>query len=123
SIEISWGPPSPVLSAGSLVRMRACGSAVSPVVFAAVPSVEFRGEQRTAAAPLREPREPSDVTVLPKEPAVLDCLAHGQPPVTVKWLKDGAAVAESDDARLLQNGSLRLASVRRDAAHSDEGLY
>ncbi|KAG7281018.1 hypothetical protein CRUP_016650 [Coryphaenoides rupestris] len=132
-------PPSPVLSAGSLVRMRACGGAVSPVVFAAVPSVEFRGEQRTAAAPLREPRgrsqcvvsfselsfitEPSDVTVLPKEPAVLDCLAHGQPPVTVKWLKDGAAVAESDDARLLQNGSLRLASVRRDAAHSDEGLY
>jgi len=67
--------------------------------------------------------EPSDITVLPKDPALLDCLAHGQPPVTVKWLKDGAAVAESEHARILQNGSLHLPSVRRDTAHSDEGLY
>ncbi|CAL8261427.1 unnamed protein product [Merluccius merluccius] len=67
--------------------------------------------------------EPSDITVLPKDPAVLDCLAHGQPPVTVQWLRDGVPMAEGAHARFLPNGSLHIPSVRHGRVDSDEGLY
>ncbi|CAL8356796.1 unnamed protein product [Lota lota] len=64
--------------------------------------------------------EPSDITVLPKDSAVLDCLAHGQPPVTIKWLKNGVPMAESEHAQFLPNGSLYIPNVKND---SDEGFY
>ncbi|KAJ3597012.1 hypothetical protein NHX12_003412 [Muraenolepis orangiensis] len=66
--------------------------------------------------------EPSDITVLPKDPAVLDCLAHGQPPVTMKWLKNGVSMAESEHAQFLPNGSLYIPNVKNDV-DSDEGFY
>ncbi|XP_049577998.1 protogenin B [Syngnathus scovelli] len=67
--------------------------------------------------------EPSDVTVLPKDPAVLDCQAHGQPPVTIKWLKNGVHLAESEHIQLLPNGSLYIPKIKHTKEESDEGFY
>ncbi|KAL0968788.1 hypothetical protein UPYG_G00271890 [Umbra pygmaea] len=67
--------------------------------------------------------EPSDVTALPKDPVLLDCVAHGQHPITVRWLKNGVRLAESDRLHVLSNGSLYIRAVRRDGGESDEGLY
>lgn len=67
--------------------------------------------------------EPSDLTVLPKEAAVLDCQAHGQPPVTVKWLKNGVRLAESQHVRFLPNGSLYIPKIQHTEEESDEGFY
>ncbi|XP_034032090.1 protogenin B-like [Thalassophryne amazonica] len=67
--------------------------------------------------------EPSDVTVLPKAPAVLDCQAHGQPPVTISWVKNGLQLAESDHVQFLPNGSLYIPKIKHDKEDSDEGFY
>lgn len=67
--------------------------------------------------------EPSDVTVLPEDPAVLDCQAHGQPPVTIKWLKDGVRLAESEHTQFLPNGSLYIPKTKHREEDSDEGVY
>ncbi|XP_061577698.1 protogenin B-like [Cololabis saira] len=67
--------------------------------------------------------EPSDVTVLPKDPVVLDCQAHGQPPVTIKWLKNGVKLGETDHVKFLSNGSLYIPKTKRTNEDSDEGFY
>ncbi|KAM3869677.1 protogenin B-like [Diretmus argenteus] len=68
--------------------------------------------------------EPGDVTVIPKDPAVLDCQAHGQPPVTIRWLKDGVRLAESEHIHFLPNGSLYIPKVKHaNKEDSDEGFY
>ncbi|XP_073327917.1 protogenin B [Pagrus major] len=67
--------------------------------------------------------EPSDVTALPKDPAVLDCQAHGQPPVTIKWLKNGVRLAESEHVQFLPNGSLYIPKIKHTKEESDEGFY
>ncbi|XP_075998541.1 protogenin B-like [Genypterus blacodes] len=67
--------------------------------------------------------EPSDVTLLPKDPAILDCQAHGQPPVTIKWLKNGDRLAESDHVHFLPNGSLYIPKIKHTREDSDEGFY
>ncbi|XP_054632105.1 protogenin B-like isoform X2 [Dunckerocampus dactyliophorus] len=67
--------------------------------------------------------EPSDVTVLPKDPAVLDCQAHGQPPVIIKWLKNGVRLAESEHIQFLPNGSLYIPKIKHTKEESDEGFY
>ncbi|KAM9376050.1 protogenin B-like [Pholidichthys leucotaenia] len=67
--------------------------------------------------------EPSDVTVLPRGPAVLDCQAHGHPPVTVRWLMDGVKLAESEHVHFLPNGSLYIPKVKHTKEDSDEGFY
>ncbi|XP_060933219.1 protogenin B-like [Limanda limanda] len=67
--------------------------------------------------------EPSDVTALPKDPAVLDCQAHGQPPVTIKWLKNGVRLAESEHIQFLPNGSLYIPKIKHTKEDSDEGFY
>ncbi|XP_051236606.1 protogenin B-like isoform X2 [Dicentrarchus labrax] len=67
--------------------------------------------------------EPSDVTALPKDPAVLDCQAHGQPPVTIKWLKNGVRLAESEHVQFLSNGSLYIPKIKHTKEESDEGFY
>uniref|UniRef100_A0A3B3UKM6 Protogenin homolog b (Gallus gallus) n=1 Tax=Poecilia latipinna TaxID=48699 RepID=A0A3B3UKM6_9TELE len=67
--------------------------------------------------------EPSDVTVLPKDSAVLDCQAHGQPPVTIKWLKNGVKLAESEHLKFLPNGSLSIPKIKHTKEDSDEGFY
>ncbi|XP_029378331.1 protogenin B-like [Echeneis naucrates] len=67
--------------------------------------------------------EPTDVTVLPKDPAVLDCQAHGQPPVNIKWLKNGVQLAESEHIHFLPNGSLYIPKIKHTKEDSDEGFY
>lgn len=67
--------------------------------------------------------EPSDVTVLPKDPAVLDCQAHGLPPVTIKWLKNGVRLTESEHIKFLSNGSLHIPKIKHTKEDSDEGFY
>ncbi|XP_077372248.1 protogenin B-like [Festucalex cinctus] len=67
--------------------------------------------------------EPSDVTVLPRDSAVLDCQAHGQLPVTIKWLKNGIHLAESEHIQLLPNGSLYIPKIKHTKEESDEGFY
>ncbi|KAK7891020.1 hypothetical protein WMY93_022983 [Mugilogobius chulae] len=67
--------------------------------------------------------EPSDVIVLPKQPAVLDCQAHGQPPVSIKWLKNGVRLTESQHIHFLPNGSLYIPKIKHTVEESDEGFY
>uniref|UniRef100_A0A3Q3QDL9 Protogenin n=1 Tax=Monopterus albus TaxID=43700 RepID=A0A3Q3QDL9_MONAL len=67
--------------------------------------------------------EPSDVTVLQKDPVVLDCQAHGEPPVTIKWLKNGLRLAESKHIQFLPNGSLYIPKIKHTKEDSDEGFY
>ncbi|XP_017340479.1 protogenin B isoform X2 [Ictalurus punctatus] len=67
--------------------------------------------------------EPSDKRVSQNEHVVMDCLAQGEPPVDVRWQKNGARVLESDRIHFLPNGSLYLSSVSRGVEQSDEGFY
>uniref|UniRef100_A0A6Q2YF79 Protogenin n=1 Tax=Esox lucius TaxID=8010 RepID=A0A6Q2YF79_ESOLU len=67
--------------------------------------------------------EPSDMTVVPKDTAVLLCVAHGQPPITIRWLKNGVRLTESERIHFLPNGSLYIPAVGRDGEESDEGFY
>lgn len=61
--------------------------------------------------------------VLPKHSAVLDCQAHGQPPVTIKWLKNGVRLTESAHIHFLSNGSLYIPKIKHTREDSDEGFY
>ncbi|KAK7832696.1 hypothetical protein U0070_026892 [Myodes glareolus] len=69
-------------------------------------------------------KEPQDVTVTRKDPVFLDCQAHGEGPVKVTWLKNGAKLSESKRIQVLSNGSLYIREVEgRRGEHSDEGFY
>ncbi|XP_071271847.1 protogenin B-like [Salvelinus alpinus] len=67
--------------------------------------------------------EPSDVVVITRDPVILDCVAHGQPPITIRWLRNGVRVTESTRLQILANGSLYIPEVRRDGPESDKGFY
>lgn len=67
--------------------------------------------------------EPSDVTAEPQGRAVLDCQAHGQPPVTIRWLKNGVRLAESEHMQFLPNGSLYIPKIKHTTEESDQGFY
>lgn len=59
-----------------------------------------------------------------KDAVILDCQAHGEAPIAVKWLKNGVHIAENDRIYLLSNGSLYIAEVEsRRGDKSDEGFY
>ncbi|CAF99573.1 unnamed protein product, partial [Tetraodon nigroviridis] len=67
---------------------------------------------------------PRHVTVTRREAVVLDCHARGEAPVDVRWLKNGARVAQNQRVYLLANGSLYISEVEsRRGDKSDEGLY
>uniref|UniRef100_G3TG99 Protogenin n=1 Tax=Loxodonta africana TaxID=9785 RepID=G3TG99_LOXAF len=69
-------------------------------------------------------KEPQDVTVTRKDPAVLDCQAHGDVPIKVTWLKNGAKLSESKRIQVLSNGSLYISEVEgKRGEQSDEGFY
>lgn len=59
----------------------------------------------------------------PQGRAILDCQAHGQPPVTIKWLKNGVRLAESEHIKFLPNGSLYIPKIKHTKEESDEGFY
>lgn len=63
------------------------------------------------------------MTALPQDHAVLDCQAHGQPPVTIRWLKNGVRLAESEHMQFLPNGSLYIPKIKHTKEESDEGFY
>ena len=59
-----------------------------------------------------------------KDAVVLDCQAHGEAPIGVRWLKNGGKVPESERVYFLSNGSLYISEVEsRRGDRSDEGLY
>ncbi|KAJ8340451.1 hypothetical protein SKAU_G00350840 [Synaphobranchus kaupii] len=69
-------------------------------------------------------KEPHDVTVMRKDPVILDCQAHGEAPIAVRWLKNGAKVSENERVYSLSNGSLYISEVEsRKGDKSDEGFY
>uniref|UniRef100_A0A8D2B704 Protogenin n=1 Tax=Sciurus vulgaris TaxID=55149 RepID=A0A8D2B704_SCIVU len=69
-------------------------------------------------------KEPQDVTVTRKDPVILDCQAHGEVPIKVTWLKNGAKVSENKRIQVLSNGSLYISEVEgRRGEQSDEGFY
>lgn len=69
-------------------------------------------------------KEPRDVTVMRRDSVILDCQAHGESPIDVRWLKNGVSVAQSERVYLLSNGSLYISEVEsRRGDKSDEGLY
>ncbi|XP_054858287.1 protogenin [Eublepharis macularius] len=70
-------------------------------------------------------KEPQDATVGRREAAALDCQARGEAPITLSWLRDGQAVAESERLRALPNGSLLLlgAGEGEGAARPDGPFY
>uniref|UniRef100_A0A9L0IEE7 Protogenin n=1 Tax=Equus asinus TaxID=9793 RepID=A0A9L0IEE7_EQUAS len=69
-------------------------------------------------------REPQDVTVTRKDPVILECQAHGEVPIKVTWLKNGAKVSENKRIQVLSNGSLYISEVEgKRGEHADEGFY
>uniref|UniRef100_A0A4W6BSB8 Protogenin n=1 Tax=Lates calcarifer TaxID=8187 RepID=A0A4W6BSB8_LATCA len=69
-------------------------------------------------------KEPHDATVMRKEAIILDCQAHGEAPIDVRWLKNGVKVVENERVYLLSNGSLYISEVEsRRGDKSDEGFY
>ncbi|XP_035273002.1 protogenin A-like [Anguilla anguilla] len=69
-------------------------------------------------------KEPRDVTVMRKDPVILDCQAHGEAPIAVRWLKNGVKISENERVYLLSNGSLYISEVEnRKGDKSDEGCY
>uniref|UniRef100_A0A7N6FDP9 Protogenin n=1 Tax=Anabas testudineus TaxID=64144 RepID=A0A7N6FDP9_ANATE len=69
-------------------------------------------------------KEPHDVTVMRKEAVILDCQAHGEAPIDVRWLRNGVQVVENERVYLLANGSLYISEVEsRRGDKSDEGFY
>lgn len=69
-------------------------------------------------------REPQDVTVTRKDSVLLDCQAHGEGPIKVTWLKNGAKLSENKRIQVLSNGSLYVSEVEgRRGEQSDEGFY
>ncbi|XP_077420189.1 protogenin A isoform X2 [Vanacampus margaritifer] len=69
-------------------------------------------------------KEPHDVTVMRKEAVILDCQAHGETPIEVRWLRNGVKVVENERVYLLSNSSLYISEVEsRRGDKSDEGFY
>uniref|UniRef100_A0A9J7Y3Y3 Protogenin n=2 Tax=Cyprinus carpio TaxID=7962 RepID=A0A9J7Y3Y3_CYPCA len=68
-------------------------------------------------------KEPHDVTVLRRDAVILDCQAHGEAPIGIRWLKNGATLTESERVYLLTNGSLFISEVDSRKDKSDEGFY
>uniref|UniRef100_A0A665TSM7 Protogenin n=1 Tax=Echeneis naucrates TaxID=173247 RepID=A0A665TSM7_ECHNA len=69
-------------------------------------------------------KEPHDVTAMRKEAVILDCQAHGEAPIDVKWLKNGVKLVENERMYLFSNGSLYISEVEsRRGDKSDEGFY
>ncbi|XP_075711326.1 protogenin [Rhinoderma darwinii] len=69
-------------------------------------------------------KEPVDVIVYRKDSAMLDCLAQGEPPITITWLKNGAKISVNERISTLHNGSLYIQEAEgRKGEQSDEGFY
>lgn len=61
--------------------------------------------------------------VMRRDAVVLDCQAHGEAPIGIRWLKNGVVLTESERVYLLTNGSLFISEVESRKDKSDEGFY
>ncbi|XP_032088688.1 LOW QUALITY PROTEIN: protogenin [Thamnophis elegans] len=70
-------------------------------------------------------KEPQDVTLARKQAVVLDCLARGEVPITITWLRNGVTVSENEQIHSLSNGSLfiREPESGKPGERPDEGVY
>ncbi|XP_062861080.1 protogenin A [Trichomycterus rosablanca] len=69
-------------------------------------------------------KEPSDATILRRDPVVLDCHAQGEHPIHIRWLKNKSPLVQSDHVHVLSNGSLFISEAEnRRGEKSDEGSY
>ncbi|KAM3828374.1 LOW QUALITY PROTEIN: protogenin [Vipera latastei] len=70
-------------------------------------------------------KEPQDVTVARKEAVVFDCLARGEVPITITWLRNGVKVSENEQIHSLSNGSLyiREPESSKPGERLDEEVY
>ncbi|XP_070618308.1 protogenin isoform X2 [Erythrolamprus reginae] len=77
------------------------------------------------AAELFLVKEPQDVTVAGGQAVVLDCLARGEAPIIITWLRNGVRLSEGQQARSLANGSLYLRPPEsgQPGGRLDEGAY
>ncbi|CAL1527760.1 unnamed protein product [Lymnaea stagnalis] len=63
---------------------------------------------------------PQNLTLEPKEVAMLNCEAEGQPPPTIRWYKDGKPLMHMDPRiTLLTSGTLQISDVKL----TDTGIY
>ncbi|XP_023215993.1 neogenin-like isoform X2 [Centruroides sculpturatus] len=70
--------------------------------------------------------EPSDIIVVKDAPAMLDCVAIGNPVPVIEWKKEGAIMQFIGETRrsILPNGSLYFSSVYHTRTERpDEGVY
>lgn len=69
-------------------------------------------------------KEPTDTTVLRRDPVLLDCRAQGERPIHIRWLKNKTPVLPSDRVHVFSNGSLFVSEAEsRRGERSDEGSY
>ncbi|XP_056334525.1 protogenin A [Danio aesculapii] len=68
-------------------------------------------------------KEPHDVMAMRRDAVVLDCQAHGEAPIGIRWLKNRVTITESERVYSLSNGSLLISEVESRKDKSDEGFY
>ncbi|XP_073710068.1 protogenin A-like [Misgurnus anguillicaudatus] len=68
-------------------------------------------------------KEPHDVTILRKDAVLMDCQAHGEAPIAIRWLKNGAKLTETEHVYQLTNGSLFISDSESRKDKSNEGIY
>ncbi|KAB5543814.1 hypothetical protein PHYPO_G00083980 [Pangasianodon hypophthalmus] len=67
------------------------------------------------APPVFSETPPSITEVFLGRPITLKCVAHGNPPPTIKWYKDGVVMNQTSNVKVL-NGSLTFSSASRETA-------
>ncbi|XP_034265178.1 protogenin isoform X1 [Pantherophis guttatus] len=96
----------------------AAAAAAALLLLAALPGIRSFSE-------LFFVKEPQDVTVARKQAVVLDCLARGEVPITITWLRNGVKVSENEQIHSLSNGSLYIRELEssKPGERLDEGGY
>lgn len=65
------------------------------------------------------------MTIARKQAVVFDCLARGEVPITITWLRNGVKVSENEQIHSLSNGSLYICELEssKPGERLDEGVY
>ncbi|KFV03499.1 Hemicentin-1, partial [Pterocles gutturalis] len=58
--------------------------------------------------------EPAETVIEAGATAMLNCQAHGEPPPTIKWSRQGHPVVSDERVTVLSNGSLRIVAARKE---------
>ncbi|XP_053127653.1 immunoglobulin superfamily DCC subclass member 3 isoform X2 [Hemicordylus capensis] len=106
--------------------MAAPGRALSPLRSLAAALLLFlAGAELGRSAELAFTMEPSDHIAVQKQPLALHCQVEGLQPISITWRKNGALMADDENAFTLANGSLYFSHFQklRGDGSSDEGEY